>query len=102
VAAGYPITRADLDNRMGGMVVSLRDSLLAIVSFKAELDDASLLTDTFLQAAPISYTSTDTTQIRAAFTDMAKLYDISRAAATQASTNDFWFNAKHLAGLNFH
>jgi len=102
MAAGYTIGRTDLDNLMGRLVVSLRDDFLAIASFKAELDDASLLTDNFLQAAPISYSAGDTTQIRAAFTDLAKLWDISRAAATQASTNDFWFSAKHLAGLNFH
>jgi hypothetical protein len=33
---------------------------------------------------------------------MKSLSDISRAAATQPATNDFWFDAKHLAGLNFH
>jgi hypothetical protein len=66
------------------------------------LDDSTLLPDSVLQAAPISYTSGDTTQIRAAFSAMKTLNDISRAAATQPSTNDFWFDAKHLAGLNFH
>lgn len=100
--SGYPVTRTDLDNLMGRLVVALRDDFIAIASFKAQLDDTSLLTDTVLQAAPINYSSADTTQIRASFTDLAKLWDISRAAATQSATNDFWFNAKHLAGLNLH
>jgi hypothetical protein len=101
MAAGYPISRTDLDNKMGGLVVAVRNSLLAVNQFKIQLDDTSMLTDALLQAAPYSYSSGDTTQIRAAFTDLAKLYDISRAAATQSATNDFWFNAKHLVGLNW-
>lgn len=96
---GYPITRTDLDNRMGALVAALRTDLQNIVEFKALLDDASLLTDTVLQGAPFSYSSADTTLIRAAFTDLKKLSDIASAAATQASTNDFWFNAKHLTGI---
>jgi hypothetical protein len=35
VPAGYPITRTDLDNRMGGMIVAVRDALDACVLFKA-------------------------------------------------------------------
>ena len=50
----------------------------------------------------LGYTSGEETAIRAAFTDLVKLNDISRAAATQSPANDFWFNAKLLAGVNFH
>lgn len=99
MAAGYTITRVDLDNRMGALIAALRTDLQNIVEFKALLDDGSLLTDAVLQAAPFSYSSGDTTLIRAAFTDLKKLSDISNATATQASTNDFWFNAKHLTGI---
>lgn len=101
MSAGYPITRADLDNRMGGMIVAVRDSLSACVLFKASLDDATLLPDSTLQAAPLSYSAGDCTQIRAAFAAMQSLNNISRALATQGSVNDFWFDGKHLAGLNF-
>jgi len=104
MSIGYPVTKTDLDNMMGRLVVALRDDLIAIVSFKAELDDSSLLTDAFLQG--LGYTGSvsagEIQTIRAAFADLAKLSDISRAAATQSATNDFWFSAKHLAGLNFH
>jgi hypothetical protein len=100
MAAGYTVTRIDLDNLMGRLVQSLVVDLTNIVAFKAKLDDTSLFTDAVLQAAPLNYTSGDTTQIRAAFTDLAKLRDISYAAATQSSANDFWFNAKHLTGIS--
>ena len=100
MAIGYPVTKVDLDNLVGRFVVALRDDFIAIVSLKAQLDDASLLTDTALTT--LGYAAGDITQLRASFTDLAKLWDISRAAATQSTTNDFWFNAKHAAGLNLH
>ena len=98
--AGYPWSKTDLDNMMGRLLVAVRDDLLACKSLKVQLDDATLLTDANLTL--LGYTSGDETLIRAAFSDIVKLWDISTAAATQASTNDFWFNAKHLMGLNLH
>lgn len=100
MSAGYPITKIDLDNRMGGAVVALRDALIAIVSLKAELDDTSILPDATLTT--LGYSAGEITTIRASFTDLKKLSDISRAAATQSPANDFWFNAKLLAGVNLH
>lgn len=96
MAIGYPITKTGLDNSMGSLVVGLRDALNACVSFKAELDDTAILPDAVLTA--LGYGSGEITTIRASFTDLKKLSDISRAAAVQAATNDFWFNAKLLAG----
>jgi hypothetical protein len=98
---GYTISKADFDNRIGAAVVNLRNAFREIVSIKAELDDATILPDSTL--ITLGYASpADTTQIRNSFTDLAKLYDISRNLATQGVTNDFWFSAKHLAGLNFN
>jgi hypothetical protein len=100
MAAGYPIAKTDLDNTMGRLVTALRDSLRDCVTFKALLDDATILPDATLTT--LGYSAGEITQIRASFTDLKKLSDISQASAVQASNNDFWFNAKHLAGLNFH
>ena len=100
MSTGYPITKIDLDNRMGGMIVNVRDALEACVLFKSLLDDSTILPDATLTT--LGYSAGEITQIRAAFSSMKSLRDISRALATQASTNDFWFDAKHLAGLNFH
>jgi hypothetical protein len=96
---GYSIGRADLDNRMGALISALRTDLQNIVEFKALLDDTTILPDSVLQAAPFSYSSADTTLIRAAFADLKKLSDISNNLATQSATNDFWFSAKHLTGI---
>jgi hypothetical protein len=100
MSTGYPITKTDLDNRMGALIVNVRDALEACVLFKALLDDSTILPDATLTT--LGYSAGEITQIRSAFTSLKSLRDISRATATQASTNDFWFDAKHLAGLNFH
>jgi hypothetical protein len=100
VAIGYPITKTGLDNTMGGLVVTLRDALNAITSFKATLDDTTIMPDAVLTG--LGYGSGEITTIRASFTDLKKLRDISIAAATQGATNDFWFNAKLLTGVNLH
>jgi len=99
VSAGYAITKTDLDNRIGALISALRTDLQNVVEFKALLDDGTLLTDAVLQAVPFSYSPTETALIRAAFSDLKKLSDISNAAAVQAATNDFWFSAKHLTGI---
>lgn len=95
MSVGYGITKPDIDSRAGQLVVSLRDDLVRILQFKAWLDDAAT-TDQFL--AGLTYTAGDIATLRAAFTDLAKLSDISHAQAIQAVANDFWFNAKHLTG----
>lgn len=100
MAVGYAITKAGLDNLMGGLIVATRDSLNSCVSFKALLDDTTILPDATLTA--LGYAAGEITTIRNSFGAMKSLSDISRALATQGSVNDFWFDAKHLAGTNFH
>jgi hypothetical protein len=105
VSIGYPITKVDLDNRMGGMVVALRDAFDAVVLFKASLlDDATMLPDATLTA--LGYTGSSSSgeiqQIRNAFTSLSLLNTVSRGGSTVPSVVDFWFDAKHLANLNFH
>jgi hypothetical protein len=97
MSTGYAVTKTDLDNRMGALVLNVRQALAACVAFKVLLDDATILPDATLTT--LGYSGAEITMIRAAFTDLKKLSDISSAAATQASTNDFWFNAKHLTGI---
>jgi hypothetical protein len=83
--------------------VALRNAFLDIVALKAELDDSTILptaTMTAVQPGGLGYSAADDTLIRAALADLAKLWDISRNVATQSTTNDFWFSAKHLVGLN--
>jgi hypothetical protein len=98
MSTGYAITKVDLDNTMGRLVAALRDNLKACVTFKALLDDTTVLPDATLTA--LGYSGGEITTIRAAFADLKKLSDIANAAAVQAATNDFWFSAKHLTGIS--
>jgi len=102
MTTGYTVTKADLDNRMGAMIVDVRGALLACVQFKdGFLDDATLGTDAFLGVSGgLGYTSPEITQIRAAFAAMKTLSNIAKGLTTQPATNDFYFDAKHLIGLN--
>jgi hypothetical protein len=84
---------------MGAMIVSVRESLLDCVNFKdGFLDDATLGTDSFLVS--LGYTGPEITMIRAAFSAMKTLSNIAKGLSTQPATNDFYFDAKHLVGLN--
>lgn len=99
MSTGYPVTKADLDNRMGSMIVNVREAFLKCVQFKdGWLDDAALGTDAFL--GTLGYTSPEIAIIRSAFTAMKNLSGIAKGTGTQASTNDFYFDAKKLIGLN--
>jgi hypothetical protein len=104
MSIGYPITKVDLDNRMGGMVVNLRNAFNDVVLFKALLDDATILPDATLVSLGYSgsVSSGEIKQIRDSFTTMSLLNTVSRGGSTVGSLVDFWFDAKHLAGLNFH
>lgn len=98
MSIGYAITKTDVDNTMGRLVVAVRESLLDCVAFKKWLDDAALGTDAFLTT--LGYSAGEITTIRAAFSAMNSLNNIAHAAGTQASTNDFFFDAKKLTGIN--
>lgn len=97
---GFPMTKADIDTRLGLEVGDLWKALAAIHARRQWLDDSAHNT-TFMTTAPLSYTSGEDTTIRAAITDLDKLWQISHAAATQGAANDFFFNAKLLGGTNY-
>lgn len=96
MSVGFPVTKQEVDNRAGQLVVQLRDTLADVVAFKAWLDSATT-TDAFLQG--LGYTAGEVTLLRASYTDLKKLSDVSHAQAVQAAPSDFFFNAKVLAGV---
>lgn len=98
MSVGFPVTKADMDNLMGRQVLALWTALDDVRKFKAGLDD-SIHNDAFLTS--LGYSTGDITALRAAYADLDKLRQISHAAAIQAATNDFWFNAKSLSGLSY-
>lgn len=98
MSVGYTFTKADIDQRAGGLVVAVRDALLRARDFNALLNNTQIVpNDAFLTA--MGYTSGEVTTLRAAFTDMNSLYNVSHAAGTVPSNNDFFFSAQKLTGV---
>jgi hypothetical protein len=99
MSVGFTLNKVDLDNKAGSLAMSLRDDLARCAAFCDLLNDTSVFADDAALVA-LGYTQGEVTTLRAAFTDLKKLWSISHAAATQSPANDFFFNAKHLVGVN--
>lgn len=98
MSVGFTATKADIDQRAGGLVIAVRDALLRCAQFSDLLSDTSIFPNDAALTA-LGYTSGEVTTLRASFTDLKALYNVARANGTVASNNDFWFNAKHLTGV---
>ena len=94
--AGYPLTMSSLNSQMGAAVVALMEAFQGINEIKALLDDASRASDTILLG--LGYNQGEIDQARAGFAALAHLDMIGHALMTQPGANDFWWDAKHLAG----
>lgn len=98
MSVGFTLTKADIDNKAGSLVVDLRNGLDRCKQMNALLNNTNVIpNDAFLTG--LGYTSAEVTTLRAAFTDLNSLYNVSHAAGTVASNNDFFFNAQKLTGV---
>lgn len=96
MTAGFPLTKDQLDTRVGQVAQQVRSSLADAAQVKALLDRSDI-TDAALIA--LGYTQAEVTLIRASFTDLYNLNRVATAQATQPAANDFFFNAKKLLGV---
>ena len=87
---------SSLNSQMGAAVVALMEAFQGINEIKALLDDASRASDTILLG--LGYNQGEIDQARAGFAALAHLDMIGHALMTQPGANDFWWDAKHLAG----
>jgi len=94
--AGYPLTMASLNSQMGAAVVALMEAFQGINEVKSLLDDATRASDPIL--LELGYNQGEIDQARAGFAALANLDKIGHSAMAQPAPNDFWFDAKHLAG----
>ena len=97
MSIGLTLTKTDLDQRAASVVLSVRDSLRRCAEFCDLLNDTSIFPNDAALTA-LGYTSGEVTQLRAAFTSLKALWNISHANGTQGTNNDFFFDAKHLTG----
>ena len=98
MTAGLSLTKGDLDNRAGSLVIAVRDGLARCAQFCDLLNDTSIFANDAALIA-LGYTQGEVTMMRAAFTDLKALWNVAKANGTVPSNNDFWFNAKHLTGV---
>lgn len=103
MSIGLTLTKADLDNRMAVVFMGIRDNLRKAQEMCTLLNDTSFFANDAALIA-LGYTQTEVTQLRAAFTALGgsgvSLARIATGAVAQGvSANDFYFDAKHLAGV---
>jgi hypothetical protein len=91
---GFPTNKIDVDSRAGQLALTLRDTFVQVVTFKAWLD-----TQTDAQLIGLGYVQAEVNLLRAAYVDLTNLNNIAHAQGTQPAASDFFFNAKHLTGL---
>lgn len=93
--AGYAVNQQVIDNRVGALVVQVREVLEDVQRVNTFLADQ---TDADLEA--MGYTAEEVTTLKSAFTDLDKLSDIANGQGVQAAPSDFFFHAKNLTGLS--
>jgi hypothetical protein len=99
VSVGFIIDKPSIDSRAGQLVLNLRKALQDCSDMCDLLNDTSVFPADNSTLTGMGYSAGDITFLRNAFTDLKKLNQIAHSAATQSATNDFFFSAKHLTGL---
>jgi hypothetical protein len=94
MTAGYDVTLAGINSRAGQLTVALRDALDDIHRYQGQVMANA---DGFFTGLGMS--AGDLTVLRAAMTDLDKLYQVAHALTTQSPASDFFFSAKNLCGV---
>lgn len=96
MTVGFPLTKDQLDTRMGQVALQIRDGLEEAEQIKALLDT---LPDATLTADPFNYTATEVAWMKSAFTDLSNLSQVANSQVTVLAVNDFLFWARKLLGV---
>lgn len=103
MSVGLPLDKASVDAKAAAIVVQIRDGLVLASQLNAHFNDTSIWSgnQAFLN---MGWNQQEVDWMRGAFTDLGgtgnSLYRIATGAATLTGANDFYFNAKHLWGVN--
>lgn len=105
MSVGYPVTATDVNNHAGAVVVALWKALDDARAFQLWLAD-SVHDDTYLNGIGItgSASSGDVKALRDAFADLggnSGLWAVAHGTYDPSGTNNFFFNAKKLAGTTY-
>ena len=105
MTVGYQVTAADINNRAGSLVVACWTNLAALHDFKQWLDD-SAHNDAYLTTLGFTGNSSagDVKTLRDSIADLGGttgLWAVAHGTYVPGGTNNFFFNAKNLSGVNF-
>jgi hypothetical protein len=98
--AGFALTASGINDRAGSVANTLWKALEDAHAMSLWLSDATH-DDTTLGPTGVGVPTTDLTIIRASFADLGSangLWGVAHNLKTVSATNDFFFNAKKLAG----
>ena len=97
MTVGFPLTKDQLDTRLGQIALTIRDQLDDATRLKAKLD--TLTTADLVALGYDEANKSEVSTMKSAYTDLAKLAQIANGQATQATANDFMFWARKLLGV---
>lgn len=103
MSVGRGITKQDIDQRAAAVVEQLWSALTQANQFSALLANTNIIpNDAFL--TNLTYSSGEVTLLRAAVNDLGSangLWGVAHNLKTVPSTNNFFFNAQQITGVNF-
>jgi len=101
--AGLSYDRQSLDNRMGSLVLALRDTFEAVVTLNDQLQNDTRFANATLTAATTSggygYTQAEVDSFKAAFLALNDLNSIAWGHTANANPNNYFFEAVKLTGV---
>ena len=106
MSVGRGITKTDIDNRMASIVEQVWGSLNLANQAALWLANTNIIpNDTFLQNLGYQITPVnEVTLLRAAINDLGSangLWGVAHNLKTVPSTNNFFFNAQQITGVNY-
>ncbi len=97
MTVGFPLTKDQLDTRLGQIALQVRDGLEEAQQLNALL---GTLTTEVLEGLGYDETNDgEVSTMKSAFTQLAQLADVANGDATVTNMNDFLFWAKRLLGV---
>ena len=97
MSVGLALGKADIDNKAGSLAIQLRETLRQCAAFCDLLNNTQVIANDAALTA-MGYSAGQVTTLRAAFTDAKALSNVANGLATQATTNNFFFNLQKLTG----
>lgn len=93
--AGYDVTKASLNNRMGSNIAALFGVMADILKIKAWLD-----TQTTQNLLDMTFTQAEADNIKSSYNDLQQLVNVFYGTSTQQSAVDFRTFPQRLIGIN--